>query len=146
MASSGIAAVPAEFLGVCPRCKILRMFKNISQGAQFYSCNGCEWPFTITTQAPTGVTNAVITAGVSTTISVASGGASFTNGMVLMVDGGTSAEVVTVVGTPTGTSIPVPGGFVQNHSSASSFGQLLIVPTLLGTGLERVPANPGYGF
>jgi hypothetical protein len=144
MPSSGIAAVPADFFGPCPRCKIQRLFNNVSQGSTLYSCNGCEWRFNIGTQAPTGTTNAAITAGVNTTISVASGGASFTNLMYLMVDGGTSAEVVRVVGTATGTSIPVPGGFAQSHNSGASFGQLLLTPASVTA--QRVPANPGWGF
>lgn len=144
MASSGIAAVPAEFFGPCPRCKINRLFENISQGSTLYACNGCEWQFNIGTQAPTGVTNAAITAGVNTTISVASGGASFTNLMYLMVDGGTSAEVVQVVGSATGTSIPVPASFVQNHNSGAAFGQLLLTPASITA--QRVPAAPPWGF
>src|SRR5215475_1177311 len=145
MASSGIAALPTEFIATCPRCKTLRLFVNESQSGTGYFCAGCEWDFTIGTQAPTGTTNAAITAGVSVTLSVASGGASFTNGMLLMVDGGTTAEVVQVVGSATGTSIPVPGGFSLNHGSAAPFGQLLLTPQNLTAG-NRVPNNPPWGF
>jgi hypothetical protein len=108
-------------------------------------CSGCEWTFSFTTQSPTGTTNAAITAGSSTAISVASGGASFTNGMKLLLDTGQNAEVVTVTGTPTATSIPVPR-FVRSHNSAVTFGQLLISSTYSGAGQEQVPAAAPYGF
>jgi len=109
-------------------------------------CSGCEWTFSLSTQSPTGTTNAAITAGVSTALSVASGGASFTSGMYLLVDTGQNAEVVKVSGTPTGTSVPVPGGFVRSHNSAVTFGQLLISSTYSGAGQEQVPAAAPYGF
>lgn len=79
MASSGIAASPAEFLGRCPRCKILRLFLNTSQGGAQYTCSGCEWPFTIgdpSVAAPgvpasnTAVTN---TTGTIVAVTVSSG-------------------------------------------------------------------------
>jgi hypothetical protein len=136
-------AAPAAYLLTCPRCKALRPFMmtdNITG-----RCGGCEWTFTFSTQAPTGTANAAITAGVSTAISVASGGASFANGMYLLLDTGQNAEVVKVTGTPTGTSIPVPV-FVRSHNSAAAFGQLLISSTYSGVGQEQVPAAAPYGY
>lgn len=135
-------AVPADSIVRCPRCWFLRLFVNMSQGGVTYKCSGCDWTFTFGTQAPTGTTNAVITAGTSTAIPVASGGASFTNGMVLLLDTGSNAEVVTVVGTPTATSIPVPlASFTKNHSSAATFGQLLLTPAYNNSGEQSVPQN-----
>jgi hypothetical protein len=85
---------------------------------------------------------------------VASGGASFTNGMTLLVDVGVLAEVVQVNGSPTGTSIPIAGqwagetrdGFAKGHASGIAFGQLALAPTTGGVGQEAVPANPSWGF
>lgn len=144
MASSGLGAVPSAWRATCPRCKTLRQFVA-EDGQVSFNCAGCEWDFTFGTQAPTGTSNAAITAGTSTTISVASGGASFTNGMVLWCDTGLNTELVQVVGSATGTSIPVPGGFLKNHLTAMTFGQLLVSPTFPTQG-ERVPVAPGYGF
>lgn len=212
MASSGIAASPAEFLGVCPRCKILRLFNNVSQGGSKYACNGCEWPFTIgapTVAAPgfpasnvavtntTGslvqivisggtltsvkvngnqvgtaagtyllpngsnisvtwsvtpgwtwalpVTNGAMVAG-ATAVPVVNNGTNVaaTVGETIFIDG-TSPEVLTVAAGSTATSIVVQAS-VLAHNSAVSFGDVLLTPALLGTGLERVPSLPGYGF
>jgi hypothetical protein len=134
-------ATPAAYLLPCPRCHFTRRFPmsdNITG-----RCSGCEWTFSLGTQSPTGTTNAAITAGVSTAIPVASGGASFTNGMYLLLDTGQAAEVVRVTGSPTGTSVPVPV-FVRNHNSAVTFGQLLISSTLSGIGQAQVPAVSPY--
>lgn len=137
--------IPAAATVTCPRCKTLRLFVD-TDGRVLYRCAGCEWYFTLTAVAPTGVSNALVTAGTTTAISVASGGASFTSGMVLLYDTGTSAEVVTVTGSATGISIPVPGGFIKNHLTAAAFGRLLPVPALGGVGQDAIPAAPGWGF
>lgn len=129
----------------CPRCKFPWLFPNQDGGVTF-RCGGCEWPFTMTTQAPTGTTNGAITAGVTTAIPVASGGASFTNGMLVLVGTGLNAEIVQVVGVSTATSIPVPAGFTKSHNSGVAIGQLLVSPTLSGVGENQVPAAPGWGF
>lgn len=140
-------AIPASAVVSCPRCKALRLFVNVSAGSTLFRCGGCEWTYTFSTQAPTGTTNAAITTPSTTfALSVASGGASFTSGMVLYVDTTTSAEVVTVIGAATGTSIPVPSGFAKSHLTATAFGQLLISSTFAATGEEAVPAAPGWGF
>jgi hypothetical protein len=129
------------------------MFVDISEGGVLYRCAGCEWPMTLTAIAPTGTSNAARAPG-TTTISVASGGASFTNGMTLLYDTGVNAEVVQVNGVPTGTSIPIAGqwagetrdGFAKNHGSAVTFGQLGVIPTYGSVGQDAIPANPGWGF
>lgn len=137
------AGVPAGTTLTCPRCKALRPFVNVNGGTT-YRCGGCEWRFTLSAVTPTGTSNGAITAGSSVAISVASGGTSFTSGMKLLYDTGTSAEVVTVGAGATGTSIPVPGGFAKSHNTAATFGQLSITPT--DTASDAVPAAPGYGF
>jgi hypothetical protein len=132
---------------ICPRCKALRPFVNISAGGTQYRCGGCEWTYTLSTQAPTGTTSAAITTPATTlALTVASGGASFVNGMYLLVDVGSSAEVVQVNGTPTGTSIPVPSGFAKTHSSGAAIGQALATPTFGGVGEDAVVGAPGWGF
>jgi hypothetical protein len=140
---SGIPAQPTEFAVTCPRCKALRLFVAVD-GQTLYRCGGCEWYFTFGTQAPTGTSNGAITAGVTVAVPVASGGASFTNGMFLWLDAGLLTEVVQVVGSSSGTSIPVPGGFQKTHLTAMAFGQLLAAPTYTVAG--RVPNAGGYGF
>ena len=146
-------AIPAGVFITCPRCKVPRPFLDVSEGSVQYRCAGCEWTFTLTTTAPTGTANAARAQG-SNTISVASGGASFTNGMTLLYDTGVNAEVVQVNGVPTGTSIPIAGqfsgetrdGFAKGHGAAPTFGQLAVSSTFGGVGQEAVPANPSWGF
>jgi hypothetical protein len=139
-----MSGVPAAAWLTCPRCTAPRTMVNVDGGV-LCACGGCEWQIALSTQAPTGTTNAAITAG-STAISVASGGASFISGMLLLIDTSTGAEVVTVVGSATNTSIPVPGGFLKNHGSGATFGQLLTSSALTGVGQAMVPAAPGWGF
>jgi hypothetical protein len=137
--------LPIDYALTCPRCKFPWFFPNQDGGVTF-RCGGCEWPMTVSTVAPTGVTNAGITAGVTTAIPVASGGASFTNGMLVLIGTGITAEVVKVVGSSTGTSIPVPSGFQKGHLTGAAIGQLSVNPTLTGVGEDQVPAAPGWGF
>jgi hypothetical protein len=142
-----MATTPASVLVICPRCKCLRSFVNVSAGGVTYRCSGCEWTFTFTAQAPAGTaTAAVVTPATTLAITVASGGASFTAGMYLLYDTGLNAEVVRVTTTGTATSIPVAGGFAKTHLTAVTFGQLLISSTYAGTGQEAVPNAPGWGF
>jgi hypothetical protein len=146
-------AIPADVTITCPRCKVLRTFLDVSEGGVQYRCAGCEWTFTLTTTAPTGTSTAAVSKG-GTTITVASGGASFTNGMTLLYDTGVNAEVVLVNGAATGTSIPIAGqwtgetrdGWAKAHGSGATFGQLAVSSTFAGAGQEAVPANPGWGF
>lgn len=107
-------------------------------------CAGCEWPMLVGTQAPTGTATATLAVG-GTAITVASGGASFTTGMVLAYDTGLNTEILTVTSTGSATSIPVTAA-TKAHSSAVTFGQLAVSLALPGFGLEAVPPNPGYGF
>jgi hypothetical protein len=136
-------AVPASVTVTCPREKTLRLFDNLDGGVT-HRCTGCEWQFTFATQAPTGTDTALVTAGTTVAITVASGGASFTSGMKLLFDTGANAEVVTVGPGSTGTNVPVPGGFVKSHSANATFGQLLISPSF--SVADAVPAAPGWGF
>src|SRR5947209_16224655 len=95
--------------------------------------------------APTGTSNAALAAG-GTAIGVASGGASFTNGMLLLYDTGTLAEVLTVNGSATGTSIPVTAA-VKAHGSAVTFGQLSVGMQFSGYSVEQQPIPaPPWGF
>lgn len=146
-------AIPSEIFVTCPRCKIARTFTDVSGGGVQYRCGGCEWSFSLGTQAPTGTSNASVVIG-GTAISVASGGASFTNGMFLLYDTGVNTEVLVVNGSATGTSIPVAGqwagesraGFAKAHGSGATFGQMQLSSTYGAVGQEAVPAAPGWGF
>lgn len=146
-------AIPANVTVVCPRCKIVRPFVDVSAGGLQYRCGACEWTFTLTAVAPTGTGTAAVAAG-GTTITVASGGASFTNGMTLVYDTGGVPEVVVVNGAATGTSIPVAGqwagqsrgGFAKAHGINAAFGQLGLSSTFGAVGEEAVPAAAGWGF
>ncbi len=137
------AGVPQAISLTCPRCKISRRFSNVDGGTLF-RCTGCEWYWTLGTQAPTGTTNASRSIGAAT-IPVASGGASFTSGMLILIDTGTAAEVVTATSTGSATSIPVTA-FIKAHNSGVAVGQLLVSSTYSGVGQDAVPANPGWGF
>jgi hypothetical protein len=137
-------AIPASFNFVpCPRCSnTVRLMVNISQGGVVYRCAGCEWQFTASTQAPTAVSNALVAVG-AVAIPLAAGGASFTIGMSLLYDTGTSAEILRVTATGSATSIPV-SAFGKAHATATAFGQLLLTPVLQT--IERVPPAPSWGF
>lgn len=138
------AAVPAAVLLTCPRCHALRAFAAMD-GQASYRCKGCEWFMALTAVAPTGTSNAALAVG-GTAIGVASGGASFTNGMLLLYGTGILTEVLTVNGTPTGTSVPVTAA-VKAHTSGATFGQLAIAPAYGGTGVgDAVVPAPGWGF
>lgn len=130
--------VPAALSLACPRCKAPRPFVSIDGTVKFL-CGGCEWPFTLSAVAPTGTATAGL-AVAGTAITVASGGASFTTGMLLLYDTGTLAEVLTVTATGSATSIPVRAA-IKAHLTGATFGQLLISPTLSGIGEEQVPQN-----
>ena len=139
-----MAAVPATLRLTCPRCRALRYFAAID-GVVTFRCAACEWYYLLSPVAPTGTSNAALSAG-GTAIGVASGGASFTNGMILLIDTGTLSEVVTVNGAATGTSIPVTAA-VRGHASAMTFGQLAIAPKYGGIGVgDAVIPAPGWGF
>jgi hypothetical protein len=137
-------AVPAAIRLSCPRCRALRAFIAVD-GAVLYRCAACELPYSLATQAPTGTSSATLAAG-GTSIGVASGGAAFTNGMILLYDTGVLAEVLTVNGAATGTAIPVTAA-VRGHLTAATFGQLLVSPAYSGYGVEPQPIPaPAWGF
>jgi hypothetical protein len=135
--------VPAEIILTCPRCKTLRALVNVNGGTTF-RCAGCEWFLSLSTQAPTGTTNASRAIGAAT-IPVASGGASFTSGMQILIDTGANSEVVTATSTGSGTSIPVTP-FIKAHNSAVAIGQLKIGPTTAGVGENQVPNVGSWGI
>jgi hypothetical protein len=122
--------VPPDALIACPRCGFTWSMNNID-GGQTYRCSGCEWLFALTTKSPTGTTNAALASVGATALSVASGGASFTGGMILLLDTGTSAEVLTVTATGSATSIPTTAT-VKTHLTGAAFGQLAVAPYLSG--------------
>ncbi|HYK70436.1 MAG TPA: hypothetical protein VEV45_21000 [Streptosporangiaceae bacterium] len=137
-------AIPQAIQMSCPRCRALRKFVAIDGGA-LYRCGGCEWQWSFGTQAPTGTATAVLNAG-GTAITVASGGASFTNGMLLAYDTGQLLEILTVNGSATATNIPVTPAS-RSHLSAVTFGQLLVSQSFTGFGVDGVTIpNPPYGF
>jgi len=137
-------ATPTRIFLTCLRCKTGRYMVQID-GGTLIRCNGCEWPHSVGTQAPTGTASAPLAAG-GTAITVASGGASFTGGMVLAYDTGLATEILTVTATGSATSIPVSAA-AKSHLTGVTFGQLAVTLTLAGQfGLEQVPGNPGYGF
>lgn len=137
-------AVPAAIRLSCPRCRILRAFANMD-GATGFRCSGCELQYTLSAVAPTGTSTAILAAG-GTAITVASGGASFTNGMLLLYDTGQNTEVLTVNGSASGVSIPVTAA-VKAHLSGVTFGQLANAASFSGYGVEPQPVpNPGWGF
>lgn len=139
-----MAAVPATLRLICPRCRCLRFF-NAVDGQVTFRCAACEWYYLLSAVAPTGTSNAALSAG-GTAIGVVSGGAAFTSGMILLIDTGVLSEVVTVNGSATATSIPITAA-VRGHASAMTFGQLAIAPKYGGIGVgEAVIPAPSWGF
>ncbi len=114
---------PAVISLTCPRCRVKRTLVNID-GGTLYRCAACSFFITLTAVAPTGTASALLALG-GTAITVAAGGASFTNGMVLLYDVGIAAEVLTVNGAATATNIPVTAA-IKAHLTAVTFGQLSI--------------------
>jgi hypothetical protein len=137
-------AVPLAARLTCPRCRVLRPFMAID-GSVTFRCSGCEWYYTLSPVAPTGTATALLAAG-GTAITVASGGASFTSGMSLLYDTGQLAEILTVSGSSTATSVPVSAA-AKAHLTGATFGQLSVAPTYSGTGVgdTAIPA-PAWGF
>lgn len=137
-------AVPAAVRLTCPRCRILRAFANMDGGTNF-RCTGCELQYTLSAVAPTGTATAGLAIG-GTAITVASGGASFTGGMLLLYDTVSSAEILTVTATGSATSIPVTAA-IKAHLTGATFGQLADNPTYSGYGVEQQPLPaPGWGY
>jgi ribosomal protein L37AE/L43A len=134
-----MVSIPGVLTLKCPKCKTIRLFRNTAGGLT-YRCSGCEWYWSMGTTTPSGTTNAAAVQN-ATALAVASGGASFTGNMLLLVDTGTAAEVVTVTATGSATSIPVTA-MTKAHATATTFAQLLVTPLL---GQDVVPALPGIG-
>ena len=142
-----MATVTSGIVANCPRCWARRVFINVSGGGVTYRCAGCEWLFTLGTKTPTGTISADAAID-DTALTVASGGASFTNGMFLLLGTGAGAEVVTVNDDATATSVPVQSGtptgedvagLAKAHTSGAAFGQLTLTP--LNSHEQAVPAN-----
>src|SRR6516164_2199417 len=131
-----MAAQPTTLRLTCPRCRCLRMFVAID-GVVTYRCSACEWYYRLSPVAPTGTASAGLAAG-GTAITVVSGGASFTSGMLLLID--------TATATGSATSIPVTAA-VRAHLSGFTFGQLSIAPrdSGFGVGGAVIPA-PSWGY
>lgn len=72
-------------------------------------------------KAPTSTASATVAQG-ATAITVASGGASFTNGMVIAIIDGNNTELVVVGAGSTGTSVVV-AATAFGHASGTVFGQ-----------------------
>jgi hypothetical protein len=72
-------------------------------------------------KTPTNTLSAQAAQG-ATALTVASGGASFTNGMVISIQDGNNTELVTVGAGSTGTSVVV-GATTKAHASGVTFGQ-----------------------
>jgi hypothetical protein len=83
------------------------------------------------------VTNAGVTAG-GTALPFAAWGTAFTRGQVLIADPAGASDVVTVSGTPTGTSVPV-NSLGAAHNSGVSVTVAVLAPYL--SSVEAVPVT-----
>lgn len=81
------------------------------------------------------VTSSAVSAG-GTALPFASGGTAFSQGQVLIVDPSGTSDVVTVSGTPTGTSVPV-GALNAAHNSGVSVTVASLAPAY--SAVEAVP-------
>jgi uncharacterized protein (DUF983 family) len=134
--------IPVSLNLVCPRCRVTRMFVNLT--GTLVQCSGCSFSSTLATQAPTGAATALLALG-GTAITVAAGGASFTAGMQVLYDTGALAEILTVGAGATGTNIPVSAA-LKAHLTGATFGQLAFALTYgatvaAGYGTEQVQAQ-----
>lgn len=82
-------------------------------------------------------TNGAVTAG-GAALPFAAGGTSFAQGQALIVDPAGTPDVVTVSGTPTGTSVPV-ASLNASHNSGVLVTVASLSPAL--SGVEAVPAT-----
>ena len=82
-------------------------------------------------------TNGALSAG-ATSIPVAAGGTAFAYGQVLIIDPAGTADVVTVNGTPTGTSLPVTA-LASSHLTGRAITVAQLAPLLSGTAQDAVP-------
>lgn len=91
---------------------------TVNYGFKLYAVAGVD-----VIKAPTSVTSgSVSAAGVA--LPVASGGTSFTNGMIVSIQDGNLSEVVTVGAGSTGTSVVV-SALANSHASGVTFGQFV---------------------
>ncbi len=89
---------------------------NVCYNAKLYAVAGVD-----TIKTPTNTTSGSVIA-TATALPVASGGASFTNGMVISIQDGNLSEIVTVGAGSTGTSVVV-SALANAHASGVTFGQ-----------------------
>lgn len=127
--------VPASVTFTCPKCKCLRLFLSVGPEI-IYRCSGCEWSYTFAAGTGPLNTNAALTAGVSTSLSFASGGTAFSKGQVLFIADGASSEIVIVTGTTTATVVPV-SDIDYNHNSGVTVTVAAAAPTL--TNVQKIP-------
>jgi hypothetical protein len=78
-------------------------------------------------------------------IPLASGGTNFALGQNLLIDTAANAEVVTVNGPPTGTSLPITGA-AKAHGSGVAVGLVTASPAISGVGEQQIPNPGGWGF
>jgi hypothetical protein len=131
--------VPSRVTATCPRCRARRVFGSTGQGLD-YQCGGCEWSFAFGAGTGPVNTNAAITAGTTTALPFASGGAAFSPvGNVLFISDGASSEIVVVSGTATGTSVPV-SGFAFSHNSGVGVTVAVAAPQF--SSVQSVLQNP----
>lgn len=85
------------------------------------------------------VTSAGVSAG-GTALPFTAHGDQFAQNQVLIIDPAGTSDVVTVNGTPTGTSVPV-NSLNSAHLTGVSVTVAALTPALSGAGLENVPAT-----
>jgi hypothetical protein len=134
-------ASPTQVLS-CPRCGTTRILTTVD-GTVTHFCGGCEWTFTLGTTSPTGTLSGSHNAGMNH-LTLASGGASFTNGMFMLIDSGTTLETNWVNGTATGTNVPLAVPLSKQHGNGTTFAQLAVMPKF--SGVQAVPARGNWGF
>jgi hypothetical protein len=78
-------------------------------------------------------------------IPLTSGGTNFALGQNLLLDTGANAEVVSINGAPTGTSLPITGA-AKAHSSNAPVGLVVAASIFSGVGEQAVPNPGGWGF
>lgn len=91
---------------------------SVNYNANLYAVAGVD-----TVASPTNTLSAPVSQA-GTALTVASGGASFTNGMVVSITDGNNTELVTVGAGATGTNIPV-SALAHGHATGVTFGQFV---------------------
>ena len=135
--------VPTAVTSTCPRCHALRTFVSTGPDLLFYTCGGCEWPFTFGAGSGGLATNGATTTA-STALSFASGGTQFALiGSVLYISDAGNSEIVVVNGVASATTVPV-ADFDFSHGSGKTV--TLAVATASLPNQDKVPPAGGWGF